>query len=135
VVFLKTAADQYDCSAGAFEAQGGGGGSLGIRLRLSGTVKRLNVEHRTPNIERRILMTLRFVYFLTSEPQNIEYRTAACDEPFGPELTAEGFSRVECRRVESLCSVFFKIDRIHYFDIRHPLFDIRYSLFQRFFFN
>jgi hypothetical protein len=24
---------------------------------------------------------------------------------------------------------FFKIDRIHYFDIRHSLFDIRYSLF------
>ena len=43
-----------------------------------------------------------------SEPQNIEYRTA------------------ECRRVESLCSVFFKIDRIHYFDIRHSLFDIRF---------
>jgi hypothetical protein len=28
---------------------------------------------------------------------------------------------------------FFKIDRIHYFDIRHSLFDIRYSLFQSFF--
>jgi hypothetical protein len=49
-----------------------------------------------------------------SEPQpatssavsNIEYRTA------------------ECRRMESLCSIFFKIDRIHYFDIRHSLFDI-----------
>jgi len=51
-----------------------------------------------------------------SEPQNIEYRTA------------------ECRRMESLCSVFFfKIDRIHYFDIRHSLFDIRYSLFHSFF--
>jgi hypothetical protein len=37
--------------------------------------------------------------------------------------------------VESLRSAFFKIDRIHYFDIRHFLFDIRYSLFQRFFFD
>jgi len=27
----------------------------------------------------------------------------------------------------------FKIDRIHYFDIRYSLFDIRYSLFQSFF--
>ncbi|CAB1080592.1 hypothetical protein D1AOALGA4SA_8272 [Olavius algarvensis Delta 1 endosymbiont] len=50
-----------------------------------------------------------------SEPQNIEYRTA------------------ECRRVESLRSAFFKIDRIHYFDIRHSLFDIRYSLLKSFF--
>jgi hypothetical protein len=27
----------------------------------AGTVKRLNVEHPTSNIERRILMTLRFI--------------------------------------------------------------------------
>ena len=45
---------------------------------------------------------------LNSEPQNIEYRTA------------------ECRRVESLCSVFFKIDRIHYsmFDVGRSMFDV-----------
>jgi hypothetical protein len=36
---------------------------------LAGTVNRLNVEHRTPNIERRILMTLRFIDFKTNEPQ------------------------------------------------------------------
>ena len=30
---------------------------------------------------------------------------------------------------------FFKIDRIHHFDIRHSLFDIRYSLFQSFLFD
>ena len=47
-----------------------------MKLQVAGTVKGLNVEHRTPNIERRILMTLRFIYFKTSEPQNIEYRTA-----------------------------------------------------------
>jgi hypothetical protein len=44
-------------------------------------------------------------------------------------------SNVECRRAESLRSVFFKIDRstqkltagrIHYFDIRHSSFDIRF---------
>jgi hypothetical protein len=29
---------------------------------LAGTVKRLNVEHRTSNIEHPILMTLRFIY-------------------------------------------------------------------------
>jgi hypothetical protein len=32
-------------------------------------------------------------------------------------------------------SHFYKIDRIHYFDLRHSLFDIRYSLFQSFFFD
>jgi len=41
-----------------------------MKLRLSETVKRLNVEHRTPNIEHRILMTLRFIDFKTSESQN-----------------------------------------------------------------
>jgi hypothetical protein len=47
-----------------------------MKLRLAGTVNRLNIEHRTSNVEHRILMTLRFIDFKTSEPQNIEYRTA-----------------------------------------------------------
>jgi len=34
-----------------------------MKLRLAGTVNRLNVEHRTPNIERPILVTLRFIDF------------------------------------------------------------------------
>jgi hypothetical protein len=29
--------------------------------RLAGTLKRLNIEHRTLNIERPILMALRFI--------------------------------------------------------------------------
>ena len=40
-----------------------------MKLRLAGTVNRLNVEHRTSNIERPILMTLRFIDFKTSESQ------------------------------------------------------------------
>jgi hypothetical protein len=40
-----------------------------MKLRLAGTVNRLNVEHRTSNIERPILMTLRFIDFKKSEPQ------------------------------------------------------------------
>jgi len=32
--------------------------------------KIMNIEHRTSNIERRILMTLRFIYFKTRELQN-----------------------------------------------------------------
>jgi len=43
-----------------------------MSFRLAGTVKRLNIEHRTSNIEHRILMTLRFIDFKTNEPQNIE---------------------------------------------------------------
>jgi hypothetical protein len=39
------------------------GGRARMKLRLAGTVKRLNVEHRTSNIERRILMPLRFILF------------------------------------------------------------------------
>jgi hypothetical protein len=40
------------------------------RFRLEETKKKLNVEHRTLNIERPILMTLRFIGFKTSEPHN-----------------------------------------------------------------
>ncbi len=48
------------------------GGRVRMKLRLAGTMNRWNVEHRTSNIERPILMTLRFIYFKTSEPQNFE---------------------------------------------------------------
>jgi hypothetical protein len=40
-----------------------------VKLRLAVTANRLNVEHRTSNIERRILMALRFIEFKTSESQ------------------------------------------------------------------
>ena len=43
-----------------------------MKLRLAGIANRLNVEHRTSNIERRILMALRFIDFKTSEAQNFE---------------------------------------------------------------
>jgi hypothetical protein len=47
-----------------------------MKLRLAGTVNRLNVEHRTSNTERPILMTLRFIDFKTNEPQNTEQQPA-----------------------------------------------------------
>jgi hypothetical protein len=56
----------------AFQASG----SAHMKLRLAGTMKRLNVEHRTSNIERPILMTLRFIYFKTSKPHNTEPQRA-----------------------------------------------------------
>jgi len=53
----------------AFQARGGARMKLLMRFRLAGTVKRLNIEHRTSNIECPILMTLRFIDFKTNEPQ------------------------------------------------------------------
>jgi len=38
-----------------------------MKLRLARTIKRLNVEHRTSNIEPPILMALRFIYFKLTE--------------------------------------------------------------------
>ena len=83
------------------------------RLYEAGTANRLNVEHWTSNIEHRILMTLRFIDFKTSESQKTELQNF------------EGWFR--------FAQSFFKIDRIHHFDIRHSWFDIRYSLFRSFF--
>ncbi len=57
-----------------------------MKLQEAGTVNRLNVEHRMPNIERPIVMTLRFIYFKTNESRwRRDLKTAACDEPFGRE--------------------------------------------------
>jgi len=38
-----------------------------MKLRLVRTESRLNIEHRTSNIERPILMALRLIYFKASE--------------------------------------------------------------------
>jgi hypothetical protein len=53
-----------------------GSGGARMKHRLAGTVNRLNVEHRTSNIERPIMMTLRFIDFKTNEPQNTEQQPA-----------------------------------------------------------
>jgi hypothetical protein len=68
-----------------------------MKLRLAGTVNRMNVEHRTFNIERPILMALRFIYFKTSEPQNTEpqpatSRSALNSQPKGFPRRARGLS-------------------------------------------
>jgi len=59
-----------------------------MKLQVAGAENRLNVEHRTPNIERPILMTLRFIDFKTGASQN------------PPQAD-------KYRRVDSLCSIFF----------------------------
>jgi len=43
-----------------------------MKLHLTGTVNRLNVEHRTSNFERPIWMALCFSDFKTSEPHPAE---------------------------------------------------------------
>jgi hypothetical protein len=43
-------------------------GNVRTKLRQFGALKRLNVEHRTPNIEHSIMMTLRLIYLIPSEP-------------------------------------------------------------------
>jgi len=78
-----------------------------MKFHLVGTVKRLNIEHRTSNIEHPILMTLRFIDLKTSEPQN--------------PPKADKFQRVDL-----LCSVFFKLTE---FIIRCWTFNVRCSMF------
>jgi hypothetical protein len=68
-----------------------------MKLRLAGTVNRLNVEHRTSNIERPILMALRFIYFKTSEPS---LRQAPLDV-LGACLRHELRPNLACRRESS----------------------------------
>jgi hypothetical protein len=90
-----------------------------MKLRLAGTVKRLNVEHRTSNIEHRILMTLRFIDFKTSESQN------------QPE--ADKFRRVgalaQRRRLRRVLLSLFLNRQNTLFDVRRSMFDVRCSFF------
>jgi hypothetical protein len=84
-----------------------------VKLRLLRTVKRLNVEHRTPNIEHPILIALRFIYFKTSEPQNFEryiHSSSAGARTAG-------------------CSVFFINGQNTLFDVGRSMFDVRCSFF------
>jgi hypothetical protein len=43
-----------------------------VKLRVVVTLNSLNVEHRTSNFERQILMALCFIYFETRKSKNIE---------------------------------------------------------------
>jgi hypothetical protein len=57
-----------------------------MKPHMVGPANRLNVEHRTSNIEHRILMTLRFIYFKTSEPQNTEPQHATSPSVVSPSV-------------------------------------------------
>ena len=55
---------------------------ISAKLFFAEKAEKMNIEHRTPNIERRILMALRFVYFKSSEPQNVERQLFRFPQPF-----------------------------------------------------
>jgi hypothetical protein len=70
---------------------------------------------------------------IKSEPQNSRIKNR--------RISKGGFTRAaqalpQRQRLRGVCtacrSFFFKIDRIHSFDIRYSLFDIRYSLLLKF---
>ena len=101
-----------------------------MKPRWHRTVKRLNVEHRTPNIERRILKTLRFIDFKTSKPQ-------PATSPAGVSLfRVERLSRIEFRRVylllafvanlaSSLVQIFLNCQN-SLFDVGRSMFDVHF---------
>ena len=81
-----------------------------MKLRLAWTVKRLNVEHRTSNIERRILMTLRFIDFKTSESRWRRDLKTAEPEKSEPQNRRTAECRMSKGGVATL-GLFYKIDR------------------------
>jgi hypothetical protein len=87
-------------------------------LRLTGTVKRLNVEHRTSNIEHRILMTLRFIDFKTSESQN----------PPKADKFRRADPLAQRRRLRRVLLNLFLNRQNTLFDVRRSMFDVRCSL-------
>jgi hypothetical protein len=81
-------------------------GGAHMRLRRFGTLKRFNVEHRTPNIEHSILMTLRLIYFKTSEPQIFEGRIC-----FAQSFYKMAEYSIRCWTFNVRCSTFISFFR------------------------
>ncbi len=107
-----------------------------MKLQVAGTVKRLNVQHRTSNIEHRILMTLRFIYLIKNE--RITLKTWSKDRRIlNHTLTTSSPPRARtwaCRwqpnRISkgsfALLSLFIKLTE---YIIRCWTFDVRCSMF------
>ena len=105
-------------------------GRAHMKLRLTGTVKRLNVEHRTSNIERPILMTLRFIYFKPSELQNTESQPATSSPRRARAcLRNELRPNVACRRQPSRNSKGRFAWLSLYLNWQNTLFDVGRSMF------
>jgi hypothetical protein len=113
-----------------------------MKLRLPGTVNRMNVEHRTSNIERPVLMALRFIYFKTSEPQNTELQpatspSAVSSGPMGSPRRARGLSlsKVPSRILKASFALLSHYFILSEYIIRCWTFNVRCSMFIRFFFD
>jgi len=91
-----------------------------VKIRLAEAVHSLNVEHRTSNIERRILMMLRFIDFITSGSHN---------PPAEKIRSVVSFPAFVATSAKQAYAVFFLIDRIHYsmLNVRCSMFDVRRS--------
>jgi len=74
----------------------------------------MNIEHRTPNIERRIMMALRLFYFYTGELNNFQ-----------------GLIRSRSAGACAACYSVFLIDRIHYsmLDVQSSMFDVHFFVY------
>ena len=66
-----------------------------MKLHVIASVNRLNVEHRTSDFERPIIMVLRFIYFKMNELRQRR------------DLPSEITKADDRRKVDSLCLVFF----------------------------
>jgi len=64
-----------------------------LKLRLPGKVKKLNVEHRTSNIEHRVLMTLRFLHS-QNRSFSIDLTGHLYDQRLDGHLKSENFDLV-----------------------------------------
>ena len=85
-------------------------GGARMKLRLAGTMNRLNVEHRTPNIERPLMKALRFIHFIKREPQ-----ITNCRQRLDLKLVEFCWiNSLERHRHQCRLWLILKIDRIHY---------------------
>jgi hypothetical protein len=98
-----------------------------MKLQMFGTVGRATLPADTGRHGGRPYVITR-LHEVKSEPQNRRISIFESRSVVSLLAGVAGFAK-------SARSFFFKIDRIHYFDIRHSLFDIRYSLFHSFFFE
>ncbi|CAB1062251.1 hypothetical protein D1BOALGB6SA_7027 [Olavius sp. associated proteobacterium Delta 1] len=94
-----------------------------MRLRLIATLKRLNVEHRTSNVEHPILMAPRFIYLISSGHRFSNVRSAfGLRSLFGEAGLLSLFKKIDRSTLSFDPEVLeekLTAGRIHYFDIRY----------------
>jgi hypothetical protein len=99
-----------------------------MKLHIVGTANRLNLEHRTSNIEHRILNTLRFIDFKLNRTTARASRSALSRSPRVHDRGAHS-QRAKSNRILQVRWIVlgqFLIYRIHYstLDVRCSMFDV-----------